>query len=334
MRSVNWPSGTNGDGTTSAGRCSTSGRGDARRVPEVPPGGSPRTDAGLLGMRRPAPAAPLPRSSSVETSSSIGHRIFRPAARPASLRDTVDAQTGPVVLAHAVDHGPVAEGGPHADVVVFPHLGLWRVRYQRPGSALMKRLRRLVGLAQEPPVPPCTRERLVQPLQMLDHRQAIHDHQPLNGVRVIHSRAESHQRARSRPTTENRSRPRCRISATTSLAIAPLGRLRMPGCVRQQRRLAVTAQIRADHKRTSPTAAAPPGARSCAYEDGHAAAPPAPPHRRTARAASPRRHQRATYPTSGRSGRSLGDSAALKRLGWLPIRSGTEKREGVVGPSL
>jgi hypothetical protein len=63
------------------------------------------------------------------------------------------------------------------------------------GIGADERLRRLVGLAQEPPVPPGAHERLVQALEVLDDRQAIHDHEPLDVVRVIHGRAEGHQRA-------------------------------------------------------------------------------------------------------------------------------------------
>ena len=97
-------------------------------------------------------------------------------------------------------------------------------------------------------MPPGTRERLVQPLQMLDHRQAIHDHQPLDGVRVIHGRAEGHQRA---PVMTHHREPVVAEMPHQCHHVAghrSLGRLRVPGCVRRQRRLAVTAQIRADHK--------------------------------------------------------------------------------------
>ncbi len=44
-------------------------------------------------------------------------------------------------------------------------------------------------------MPPGAHERLVQALKVLDDRQAVHDDEPLNGVRVIHGGAEGHQRA-------------------------------------------------------------------------------------------------------------------------------------------
>ena len=97
-------------------------------------------------------------------------------------------------------------------------------------------------------MPPGTHERLVQPLQVLDHRQAIHDHQPLDGVRVIHGRAEGHQRA---PVMTHHREPVVAEVPHQCHHVAchrPLGRLRVPGRVRRQRRLAVTAQIRADHE--------------------------------------------------------------------------------------
>ena len=42
-------------------------------------------------------------------------------------------------------------------------------------------------------MPPGAHERLVQAFKVLDDRQAIHDNEPLNGIRVIHGRAEGHQ---------------------------------------------------------------------------------------------------------------------------------------------
>ena len=97
-------------------------------------------------------------------------------------------------------------------------------------------------------MPPGAHERLVQALEVLDDRQAVHDDEPLDGVRVIHGRAEGHQRA---PVMTHDREPVVAEVPHERHDVAghrPLGRLRVLGRVRRQRRLAVAAQVRADHE--------------------------------------------------------------------------------------
>ena len=51
-------------------------------------------------------------------------------------------------------------------------------------------LRRLLGLAEEPPVPPGAHERLVEALEMLHDRETVHHHQPCPRIGVIHGSAK------------------------------------------------------------------------------------------------------------------------------------------------
>jgi hypothetical protein len=58
-----------------------------------------------------------------------GPALAFPACGPVSfLMCAVDAQAGAIVLAHAVNDGWIAEGGPHVGVVVLSHLRRWRRR--------------------------------------------------------------------------------------------------------------------------------------------------------------------------------------------------------------
>jgi hypothetical protein len=97
-------------------------------------------------------------------------------------------------------------------------------------------------------VPPGAHECLVQALKVLGNGQAVHDDEPLNGGRVIHGRAEGHQRAPvmthdREPVTAQVPHQRGNVARHGALR-----RLPVPGRVRRQRRLIVTAQVRADHK--------------------------------------------------------------------------------------
>jgi hypothetical protein len=56
------------------------------------------------------------------------------------LMGAVDAQAGPVVLAHAVDDGWITEGGPRVGVVALSHLGRWRGPVPTAGIGADERL--------------------------------------------------------------------------------------------------------------------------------------------------------------------------------------------------
>ena len=97
-------------------------------------------------------------------------------------------------------------------------------------------------------MPPGPYERLVQALKVLDDGQAIHDHEPLHGVRVTHGRAESQPVA---PVMTHDREPVVAEVPHQCHDVAchcALGRLRVLGRVRRQRRLAITAQVRTDHE--------------------------------------------------------------------------------------
>jgi hypothetical protein len=81
-------------------------------------------------------------------------------------------------------------------------------------------------------VPPGAHERLVQALQVLDDRQAIHDHEPLDGIRVIHGRAEGHQRAPVMTHYREAVVAEVPHEGHDVACHRALGRLRVPGRVR------------------------------------------------------------------------------------------------------
>ena len=79
--------------------------------------------------------------------------------------------------------------------------------------------------------------------------------------RVIHGRAEGHQRA---PVMTHHREPVVAYVPHQRhhvIGHRPLGRLRMPGRIRRQRGLPVAAQIRADHEERARRAQCPAGYR-------------------------------------------------------------------------
>ena len=81
---------------------------------------------------------------------------------------------------------------------------------------------------------------------MLDDWQAIHNDEPFDGIRMIHGCAEGYQRA---PVMTHHREPVVAEVSHECRDIAchrPLGRLRMLGLVRRQRRLAIATEVRAD----------------------------------------------------------------------------------------
>ena len=84
-------------------------------------------------------------------------------------------------------------------MVLFPHFG-WRGRgVPTVGIGVDESLGRLIGLPEEPPVPPGPNEGDVEPLEVRDDREAVHHHQPGHGVRVIHRSTERNQSAAIMP---------------------------------------------------------------------------------------------------------------------------------------
>ena len=145
-------------------------------------------------------------------------------------------------------------------------------------------------------------ERLVQALEMLHDREAVHHDQPRDGVRMIHRSAEGDQRAAV--VTHHREPLMAEVPHERDHVVGhrPLGGLSVLGRIRQ---VASTARSRADQgrrRRTNRRAAALRGARSCGCAGGRGAAPPAPLRRRGAHAVSPLRRQR----TRARSLRTRG----------------------------
>jgi hypothetical protein len=107
----------------------------------------------------------------------------------------VDGQAGPVVLAHAVDHCRILQCGPHVGMVGFSPSRPLTASGTGVGIGVDHPLGRLVNLTEKPPVPPRTDEGLVEPLEVLDHRQAVHDDEPRDSIRMVHRRAEGDHRA-------------------------------------------------------------------------------------------------------------------------------------------
>jgi hypothetical protein len=162
------------------------------------------------------------------------------------LVGAVDAEAGPIVLTHAVHDGRIAQRGLQVGAVGFSHAG--QVRYLIPGVRVSvdDLLGRLVGLAEEPPVPPRAHELLVQALEMFDHRKAVHHGQSRDRVGVVHGRAEGGQ---SPPVVTDHGEPVVAEVAQERnhvLGHGSLGGLGVPGGVGRQRRPPVAAQVGAD----------------------------------------------------------------------------------------
>lgn len=116
-------------------------------------------------------------------------RRFWTAGRPVRLVvGRVDPEAGPVVLAHAMHHRRVAERRPEVLEVPGAHLLRARGAVPRVGVGADHAFGGLVGLAEEPPVPPGPREACVGPLELLDQGQPVHDHEVRHRVRVVQCR--------------------------------------------------------------------------------------------------------------------------------------------------
>ena len=135
---------------------------------------------------------------------------------------TVDPEACPVVLTHPVHDRWVVEGCPEVGMVALTHSSRTGGAVPRSWAGADHSLCRLVGLAEEPPVPPSPRELGVRAFEVLDHRQTVHDHQVRHNVGVAIAARKATRAPRSCPATANRSWPRCDISCTTSRALARL----------------------------------------------------------------------------------------------------------------
>jgi hypothetical protein len=97
-------------------------------------------------------------------------------------------------------------------------------------------------------MPPAAYELFVEPLEVLDDRQRVHDHQTRDELRMVQRNARGDKTAavvsnEREPLVPEHSHRRDDIGGHRSL-----GRLRVFGLVRWQRRAAVSAQVGADDR--------------------------------------------------------------------------------------
>jgi hypothetical protein len=125
----------------------------------------------------------------------VGQATRRPEDRFDGVVLAVDAEPGPVVLEHPVDQVAVPQRGPDIGVVPAPIAAGDGVRYHASGSAVMTRSAGFSVWARNHQCHPGPREPRVGPLQVLDHRQPVHDGEARDPVSVVHRGAEGDERA-------------------------------------------------------------------------------------------------------------------------------------------
>jgi hypothetical protein len=188
----------------------------------------------------------MSRSSWADSSSRAGQGRAGDASPSVSVGGVVaavDAQSGAVVLGHAVDYRGLVERRPEVGVVAFAHMGRSGGAVPGVGVRADDTFGRLFGLAEEPPVPPRSSEPGVGPSEMLDDRQPIHDGQVRHGLGVVHRGTERDQSSTVVPGDGEPVVAELRHERENVIGHRTLGRLRMIGLVRWESRLAVPAQV-------------------------------------------------------------------------------------------
>ena len=95
---------------------------------------------------------------------------------------SVDAQTGAVVLYHAVNSSGVVDGSPEVSVGLGTHLlrraSIPDIRVSEDGALRFPRL------GEEEPMPPCLSKVSIAAVQRFDNRHAVEDGKARDDVRV------------------------------------------------------------------------------------------------------------------------------------------------------